>query len=552
MENLYTVLVGGKAGEGVKKAAQVVAAIMQHYKRHTFQMDDYQSLIKGGHNFSVVSSNVAEVFNSYDRADLIICFDQRSIDEHQDKLRPQGLLFFNGDVSQSDSGIGIPFTSLAKKHLGPKSNISVAVPAIFCALIRSGEELLDKIITKYYKKSLEGSIAFAREVYELVLYQSMQVTLINGKTISKQFSGNQLVSLGAWTAGLDVYYSYPMTPASSILHYLASKQNELGVYAIHTESELAAINMAIGSVFAGAKAAVGSSAGGFALMQEGFSLAGMAEVPLLTILSSRPGPATGVSTYTAQEDLVFALGQGHGEFCRIVASPDSHERAFSLAAELLSLAWELQIPTILLTEKHLSESIKTTTIVPDDAPFTAVKEGEENIEYERYRHSPDGVSPLIFPPTDSVIKWNSHEHLESGLRTDKADAMVSMKDKRFLKYQSCKKAVAKYAQVAQYGEGVKVVFAYGSTVMELREAAKHVKEAIRIVAPIYLEPFPLDELKEFVGCEAVVVEHNQSASLAELLKIKLGISVKASILKYDGRAFDPEDLARRLMEVYDA
>ncbi len=552
MNNRHTILIGGKAGEGVKKAAQVIASISHKFGRYTFQMDDYQSLIKGGHNFSVVTSDTAEVFATYSKADLIICFDQRSISEHEDELTDTGMIIYNSDAGSFDKGIALPLSTIMKKHLSANGNISVSIPAIFCALLNTGKDFLVEQIIHYYRKEREANVAYAVEVYDLVDSISPRIHLARGKRNLKSYSGNQLIALGAWTAGLDMYFSYPMTPASSILHFLASKQSELGVYAIHTESELAAINMAIGAAYSGAKTAVGSSGGGFALMQESFSLAGMAEAPLLNVLSSRPGPATGVSTYTAQEDLNFALGQGHGEFCRIVASPDSHERAFSLAAELLALAWELQIPTILLTEKHLSESMKTTLISTDELPFAEPKKPEESLEYDRYHISDDGVSPLAFPPSENVIKWNSHEHLESGLRTDKADAMVAMKDKRYLKYETARKAVKKYRQFEQYGDGDIIVFAYGSTVMELREAAKNLAVSLKIVAPVYLEPFPAEELQSFYGKEAIIVEHNQRASFATLLQTKLNIKVKATILKYDGRPFDPVALANKLVEAINA
>ncbi len=553
MDNQFTILIGGKAGEGVKKSAQVIAEVLCSEGRYTFQMDDYQSLIKGGHNYSVVTSDLEEVFSTYSHADIIICFDQRSIDEHRYKLKDRGILFYNSDESSLDIGIGLPMTSTLKRVLGTAGNVSVTAVTIFCALAGMSVEQLATTITKYYRRDAERNIAFAIEIFRLIPDLKLNIEK-NEKLLKQNFlSGNQLIALGAWTSGLDVYYGYPMTPASSILHFLASRQADLNVYAIHAESELAAVNMAIGSSFAGVKSAVGSSGGGFALMQEAFSMAGMAEVPLLCILSSRPGPATGVSTYTAQEDLNFAIHQGHGEFARIVASPDSHERAFSLASELLSLAWELQTPTILLTEKHLSECMKSVLLEPENTVMTVAKAYDLSLdEYDRYNLNDDGVSSLTFPASEAVIKWNSHEHLSSGLRTDRADKMVEMKNKRNRKSTTMIEATKRYERIRTYGDSDRIVFAYGSTVLELREAAKHLDFPILIVAPIYLEPFPIEELQRFWGKEIVVVEHNSTGSFASLLKQKLGIHLKDLILKYDGRPFDPMELAGLLKGAFNA
>lgn len=554
-DDIITILIGGKAGEGVKKAAQVVASAILARGLHVCQNDDYQSLIKGGHNYSVISASRAEIFTTYERADVIICFDKRSVDQHEGELLPGGLLFYNSDEVHEQPGVGIPMTALMKKHYPAGANVSISAVAIFCAVYGISPDEMTALIKVQYKHNIYENISYANDVYALV--GSRQDALPHfEETGSRLMSGNQAIALGAWKAGLDFYYGYPMTPASSLLHYLALKQESWKVYAIHAESELAAVNMAIGSALAGCRVGVGSSGGGFALMQEAFSAAGMAEAPLLCVLSSRPGPATGVSTYTAQEDLFFALHQGHGEFPRVVACPDSSTRAITLAAELLSIAWEVQTPVILLTEKHLSEGVTDTVIPSDGFPSADAAQGASSGDYRRYAITTDGISPLLHPGSesapDSVIKWTTHEHLESGLRTDTAADIVAMKDKRNRKHEAVTKAVNRYQRVAVYGSGENLVFAYGSTVLELREAAKHCEIPLCIVAPIYLEPFPVDLLDKYREHCAVVVEHNSTGQFASLLKDRIGIRINRNILKYDGRPFDPVKLAKELQEAFHA
>lgn len=546
-------LIGGRAGEGVKKAAQVIAGVFCARGLHACQADDYQSLIKGGHNFSIVTASSEEVYCVHQNPDLIICFDQKSVDEHIDSLSPQGQLYFNSDEASCPTGIGIPMNMLMKKHYSSPANVSMAAIAILSASVGLEEEALTEIIKGQYKRDLAENTAYAREVFGLVSLRG-RLQIGDCDICSYRFvSGNQALILGAWKAGLDMYYGYPMTPASSLLHYAALKQDSLGIQAIHAESELAAINMAIGSALAGCRVAVGSSGGGFALMQEALSAAGMVEAPLLCYLSSRPGPATGVSTYTAQEDLWFALNQGHGEFCRIVATPDSVQRALSLAAELLSLAWQYQIPVILLTEKELSEGMTDIDIEPGSLPSADPVFGESGSSYQRYQITDNGVSPLCFPGSqnspDTVIKWSTHEHLESGLRTDKAADIVAMKDKRYQKTEHVKSACDKFETIAEYGEGDIIVFAYGSTVLELREALKFSPKPFKIVAPVYLEPFPMERLSFYKGKEVVVVEHSVTGQFADFLKWKLGVEVRKTIRKYDGRPFDPVKLSELINEV---
>ena len=556
-QKIFTVLVGGKAGEGIKKAAQVIAHLAIIHNNHVFQTDDYQSLIKGGHNFSVVSMSPSRVYNTYKQANLVISFDSRSVGEHKGDLHEGGLHFCDEADVRDDTMIPLPLAKLVKTHYPEAGNMSLASIAIFCVVMGISEEFLKDTIAREFKRNQAENTSFALAVYQLVnqldlhkVYELKQEQSV----ASKFYTGNQLLALGAWAAGLDCYFSYPMTPASSILHYLALKRDQLGIKTVHAESELAAANMALGACFAGKRAAVGSSGGGFALMQEAFSMAGMVEAPLLCFLSSRPGPATGVSTYTAQEDLFFALNQGHGEFPRIVASPDSFERAFTLAIELMNLAWESQSPAILLTEKHLSESATNLRLDISKVDEYQVVQ-PDSINYQRYQFTQSGISPLKFPGSDSatdddVIKWNTNEHLESGVRTDKAANIKLMKEKRQRKSATIDSLSRKYRRVEVYGKGSTKVFAYGSTALELREAQKYID--FELVVPVYLEPFPHDELAAYRGKEVIVVEHSLNPNFARFLKEKLEIKVKANILRYDGRHFDAGELVNAIREAIDA
>lgn len=284
-------------------------------------------------------------------------------------------------------------------------------------------------------------------------------------------------------------------------------------------------------------------------MEEGMSLAGMAEAPVLCILSSRPGPSTGVPTYTAQGDLSFALNQGHGEFPRVVASPGTVAEAYQLAAELLDLAWRFQCPALLLTEKHLSESRMTVEIPDVSGLISEPAAGKASGEYRRYADAADGVSPLAFAPAESVVKWSSYEHDEAGITTENADAVSLMQRKRFRKGEALVATVRGMQTVNRFGTGEAILVTYGSTTMSVREAVASGGLDVTVIQPLYLEPFPEWEFASLAGREVIVVEQSCSGQLANLLLRRTGVKVKGSVTQYDGRPFDPEALAARLKEV---
>jgi 2-oxoglutarate ferredoxin oxidoreductase subunit alpha len=547
-KDVFTFIVGGKAGEGVRKAGAVVAKLFADMGRQVFHMDDYGSLIKGGHNFSVVSSATRRITSHYMRADVVVAPDKRSYDLHKEHLADGGILAYNSDAVKDVEGLGVPLLTEAKKYPNPDLKIGVGAVAILAAAIGCEKECLKRIIDEEYPRDIENNIAYAETIYDMVQPQiGGKFKLERGDKERSIFTGNEAIALGAAAGGLDLYFAYPMTPSSSILHYLAAHDQELGVVAVHPENEIAVINMAIGATFAGARAMVGSSGGGFALMQEAFSLAGMVESPLLCYLGSRPGPSTGVPTYTSQGDLNFALYQGHGEFPRIVASPGNMEEAFYLAAEMLDLLWRFQTPGILLTEKHLAESRMTVDIESKKAkwPEPVIHSGGD---YKRYLDTKDGISPLLFPPSKELIKWDSYEHDELGITTEDPSTIAKMQEKRGRKHKAIIEHMKTMHTVNVFGEKGPVIFTYGSTTLSVLEALRTGGIEATVVQPIYLESFPVWELEKHKGSDVIVVEQSCGGQFASLLEQRAGIQPKAVIKRYDGRPFDPVELAVKIKE----
>jgi len=549
VRDVFTFLVGGKAGEGVKKAGSVVAHIFSSMGRHVFQMDDYMSLIRGGHNFSVVSTSPGRITSQYMKADLVVNFDKRSCDTHINDVADGGIIIFNSDEQENVDGIGVPLSSEAEKYPMKKLMYGVGAVAILSSSIGLSKDQMNLNIKNQYPRGIEDNIKFADTIYDIVkVSHHNKYPLERGDKERPIITGNDAISLGAIAGGLDTYYGYPMTPASSILHFLARQAKNFGLAVVHAESELAVINMAIGSAFTGARSMVGTSGGGFALMTEGISLAGITETPILCVLSMRPGPATGVPTYTEQADLNFALSAGHGDFLRIVASPGTVQAAYSLTAELLDLVWKFQTPGILLTEKHLSESSMTIDLNIDDAKWAEPKLYTGG-DYKRYLDTNDGVSPMLFPPSKEIIKWNSYEHDEKGITTESADIIAKMHDKRNKKLNALIGHLKTQNTVnIVRGEHTANLFTYGSTYMSVLEALKYGGLNPTIVQPIYLSPLPVWELEEFKNQDNIVVEQSITGQFASLLKEKAGLNIRSVIKRYDGRPFDPIELSTKIKE----
>ncbi|HUW90292.1 MAG TPA: 2-oxoacid:acceptor oxidoreductase subunit alpha [Candidatus Nanopelagicaceae bacterium] len=549
VHDVFTFLVGGKAGEGVKKAGSVAAHIFSSMGRQVFQMDDYMSLIRGGHNFSVVSTSSRWITSQYMKADLVVNFDKRSCDTHINDVAAGGIVIFNSDEQENADGIGIPLSSEAEKFPMKKLMYGVGAVAILSSTIGMSKDQMNQNIKNQYPSGIEDNIKFADTIYDMVKDGCQnKCPLERGVKNRPIITGNEAISLGAIAGGLDTYYGYPMTPASSILHFLAKQAENFGLAVVHAESELAVINMAIGSAFTGARSMVGTSGGGFALMTEGISLAGITETPILCVLSMRPGPATGVPTYTEQADLNFALSAGHGDFLRIVASPGTVEEVYYLTAELLDLVWKFQTPGILLTEKHLSESSMTIDLNIDDAKWAEPKMHNGG-KYKRYLDTDDGISPMLFPPSKEIIKWNSYEHDEIGITTENADMIAKMHNKRNKKLNALIEHLKTQNTVNIIrGEHPTNIFTYGSTYMSVLEALKHGGLNPTIVQPIYLSPLPVWELEKFKNQDNIVIEQSVTGQFASLLKEKGGVNIRSVIKRYDGRPFDPIELSIKIKE----
>jgi len=548
----FSILVGGIAGDGINEAGLTTARLMSRLGYRIFMYYDYPSLIRGGHNFSIVRASSQRIGASRDEVDLLIALNQDTIEKHAARLKKASIIIYDADKVKekmpSERSCGIPVTEILKEEGGMAVMKNSCILGSFCRTTGIGWQVLEEVLRKHIPKEIDLNLRVARRGYDAAS-EFCQIDRLKS-SLEPIIAGNQAISLGLIRAGLEAYVAYPMTPSSSILDSMAQWAEEFGLKVVHPESEIAVILMAEGFAYAGVRAAVGTSGGGFCLMTEALSLAGMAEVPLAIVMAQRTGPSTGLPTYTAQGDLHFVISAGQGEFPRLVVAPGDAEDAYLWSAAALNLAWRYQIPAFILSDKIVSESLysfPTDLAEKAEHPAPPLLWDGEGI-YHRYQLSDRGISPLAYPPQKGqVIKADSYGHDAAGITTEDPQITREMSDKRMLKAHSLARELEGYETVKLFGQdkGRTCLLCWGSNKGVCREVAE--RRGLRAAQLLVLWPFPLQRLKAALeGVERLIaVECNCTGQMATLCR-QHGIDVDDQILKYDGRPFSLNDLAFEL------
>ncbi|HIC99002.1 MAG TPA: 2-oxoacid:acceptor oxidoreductase subunit alpha, partial [Pyrodictiaceae archaeon] len=320
----FLIKIAGEAGLGIMTTGLAIGKYFARQGYEVFGYAEYPSLIRGGHNTYEIHISYKKIRSSKWEIDFLICLNKDAFEKHKKRLTKNSVVFFDPEEFE----IGEKFIKVkvpVRKILKEKGDSIVFSNSIYLgALIGylKGEledvkTLLVDFFGKKGKEIVEKNFEYAKKGYESIT----RVKTLNLKQILKPKSetkklvmtGNEAFSLSAVASDCRFYSAYPMTPSSSVLSTLALWQKETGMIVRHAEDEIGVINEALGASFAGARSAVGTSGGGFALMVESISYAGIAEKPIVVFLAQRPGPATGMPTWTEQGDLLFAINAGHGE-----------------------------------------------------------------------------------------------------------------------------------------------------------------------------------------------------------------------------------------------
>jgi 2-oxoglutarate/2-oxoacid ferredoxin oxidoreductase subunit alpha len=564
MPNEIAIRITGEAGQGTQTIGDALSHIFQYAGYHLFACQDFMSRIRGGNNFFEIRVSTRHVHSPRHKPDLIICLDKASVDLHKKDLATDGILIVDKtrfELAQlEDFMFDVPFYETAVRIANdPLYSNSIAcgliagITGVDFAFVTQG---LQEVFSRKSRDVIQNNINGARAGFELGMenpHKEMFSLTHAGKDSTTDMpeslllNGSSTIALGAIQAGCKFYTAYPMSPSTDIMNIIAERAGESHIVVEQAEDEIAAVNMAIGASFAGSRAMTSTSGGGFCLMVEGVSLAGMTETPVVIVDAQRPGPATGFPTRTEQADLDFVISAGHGEFARVVYAPGSAEQAYYLTIKAFNMADKYQIPVIILTDQHLQDSITDVPALdPDKVPVEShviSKEASANItSYKRYALTDSGISPRAIPSwINDVFYIDSDEHNEEGHIIEDAGMRKQMVQKRLHKklhglFKEIEEPCSFNIENAEV-----ILLGFGSTLGILQEASQALeKRKVGFVHLSQVWPFPANEMLKLLSDARMIIsiENNAQGQLAKLLRRETGIKVSKSILKYDGRPFD--------------
>ncbi len=567
--------IGGEAGYGIISAGSIFSRIFTKKGYFVIDNNEYPSLIRGGHNTYTVRVSSNQIYSINRDVNVLVALNQETLMLHQEEVTYGGYIIYDGDVcnikavrkARKDINyIVVPFSKIISELGAPKvmmNNISLGASV---ALLNYDLEILKSVIRENFSRkgdeivdlNIKSSELGYKYIKEKIKTASYELEIVN--PVSKMLlTGNDAVFLGAVRAGCKFYAAYPMTPSSSILHSFASAEEDYNIVTKQAEDELAVINMAIGASFTGVRAMVATSGGGFSLMNEGLSSAAMTETPLVVVLCQRPGPATGLPTWTEQGDMLFAVHASHGEFLRVVIAPGDPEECFYLTGRAFNLADKYQIPVIILLDKYLSEShwayekfdFKKITIDRGKL-LTTVK--DKAGEYKRYSDTEDGISPRVIAGIkDGIHIANSDEHDEKGYSEEDAYNRKIMVDKRFKKII---KLIEDIPPPKIYGpaDAEITIWSWGSCkgpILEAMNILNQKEKKVNLVHFTFLYPFDYESIAGVIeeSNKNVVVENNKTSQLSKLIMMNTDHKIKNKILKYSGRQFLPGEIVSGIEKI---
>ncbi len=576
--NRLTWKIGGKAGEGVMATGLIFSQSCTRGGLYVFDINEYPSLIKGGHNTLQVRVADRNVHSQSKNVEVLVALNKETVLMHWEELSNGGGVIYDSDEGDLDrqefrSDIcfyPVPFKQIIEE-IGAlsimKNNVALGASI---ALVDYDFDILAGVIKDTFgrkgEKIIIDNIKAARAGFDYIKknfpddfgYRLRKA----GEPGRMLLTGNDAICMGAIQAGCKFYAAYPMSPASSILHLMAANERRFSLVVKHTEDEISAINMAIGAGFAGVRAMCATSGGGFCLMSEGYGLAGMIEVPIVVVNAMRPGPSTGMPTWTEQGDFKFILSASQGDFPRIVLAPGDVEECFYLTAEAFNIAERYQNPVIILTDKYLAEShqsldrFDTGRVDIDRGLYASPEElaaSDDKTFFKRYRFTGNGISPRTIPGMKKgIYTATCDEHDEEGVITEDIENRVMIMQKRMRKQETLEKELKPPELVGPVDADITIIAA-GSTKGAITEAIMMLENdgiSVNFLRIVYLSPFPAEKVTEVIDSarKTAVVENNFTGQLADIIREKTGRSVNEKILKYDGRPFYPEDIYSAVKE----
>lgn len=569
MKNKVSIKVGGPAGGGVFTIGLLLSKYFKKLGLEVVYTTDYPSLIKGGHNTCSVRAEDAQIYSEKKMHDILIALDDLTIDKDLKELVSGGVLICSESSKFSSKKyrvLKLPLNALLEGLDKRVSNtiyfgaalgtigidMSILKVALESHFKKKGKEVIDSNFLAA-KKGCEFSV-------KSIVKSEIEMVRVKEKTKRIFINGNDAAAIGAIKAGVKFIGEYPMTPSTSFLHYMAALEKEFSIVTKQTEDEIAAINSVIGASVVGVRAMSATSGGGFALMNEAIGFAGIAENPLVVFECMRAGPSTGIPTYTDQGDLKFVINSSQGEFPMVVLAPGDSTEAFYESFNAFNIAEELQVPVIVLLDKHLAATYSTTKRF--DTKGMKIERGsyvslsnKKLSSNKRYEFTKSGVSPRILPGQPGGIHVNSsYEHDETGWTCEDGRNHELMQQKRFKKLNLISK---KLLRPKMYGpkDAELTLVGWGSTKSSVLDAINELKsqsKKVNYMHFIYISPMDEKKVLEMLNSckDTMILEGNYTAQLRDVIRERTGFYIEKTYLRYDGRPFLYEDIVEKVKEVF--
>jgi 2-oxoglutarate/2-oxoacid ferredoxin oxidoreductase subunit alpha len=568
-----SVKIVGASGQGINSVGEIIAKALKRSGYFVFGYREYPSLIKGGHASYQLDISGNKVASSNKIVDAVVSLDHNGLSIHLDEIKDGGYLihdmpewnFGDSDKKKIEEKnikvILLPTEEIIEELNAPYVVQNVLFTGLLWSAFNQDVSKLKEVVKERFAskpKLIDLNMDCIDKGYEFKSEEEIEIKLPDANkdcSDAMLITGNQAIGLGAVHAGVRMFASYPMTPASSILTYLAEIQNKTGMVIKQAEDEITASQMASASYFMGTRAMTGTSGGGFDLMTETLSMVGIIESPMVFVLAQRPGPATGMPTWTAQGDLLLAVHSGHGEFPRCVMSVSDAEDGFYLTAEAHNIAERFQIPVILLTDKHTAESLFTSekfdqkSYKIDRGQLVDGKDLSELKAEDRFMITDDGVSPR-WVPGQAAPGYNatSYENLPDGTVTEDSVPAKEMFDKRMRKMEALKNSLPE-PELFGSDSPETLIIGWGSTKGVMSDVLSDLdNKKIGYLHYSYIWPLKTEKLLELSSKakKVVIVEGNNQSQLGMLIKQETGLSIDSKILKYDGRPFFYEEILDKI------
>jgi 2-oxoglutarate/2-oxoacid ferredoxin oxidoreductase subunit alpha len=584
----------GASGQGINSIGEIVAKGLKRSGYCLFGYREYPDLIKGGHASYQLDISNERLRSTETKVNVLVALNHHGLELNMEDLKEGGIVLHVTPGWQfperhqkliKERSLRIIYFPVDEvlTRLGARAILSnTLLTAFVWSMFDQDVDALKSLVGQKFGKKralLELNLRCIDEGYSFVDPVEGKVS-VSLPSPNKEFSshllvtGSQAMGLGAIHAGVRLYAGYPMTPSSPLLSFMADLEDKTHIVVKQAEDEITAAQIVSGAMYMGTRALTATSGGGFDLMSETVSLNAMIENPTVFVLAQRPGPATGLPTWTAQGDLLQAVNTSHGEFARCVLSVSNSQDAFDLMPVAFNLAEQYQISVIVLTEKQIAEALYTQE--PYDLEKAEIQRGKLVTNPEKLnalkssdRYDPNaegGISMRWLPGSNAVTYCaQADEHDSTGTVDETWSGIEAQMEKRMLKLQRLRAelpeprlVVASYGEkgTAWIDEGDEIellVIGWGSSHDVIQDVMRSEELRERRIAYLYytyLWPLCTRELQRLAkrSKRTVLVEQNYQGQLGMLIRMECGLDIADKILKYDGRPFFYDELLSLLLK----